>query len=393
MERDALISKTEAYVREVMGRQAPALAVGHGFKHVDRVRNWALTYARAEKYPDLAVVEITALLHDIGLGHIAGPEAQRPHVVLPPHGPLGATMAAEYLRANSDLDVETIELIADAIRHHGDSPLAIAEYLKERRGNAALFMILRDADMTDAMGAVGLMRALTSKSFLPEYDPGDTKGPAWGLSTEEFVARGRPPVQTIVDQINQQIRYYDGLHTQAAREMCAPFVTFMKAFVIQLEHEVALPKRILARHTRYQGAIVRDGRVLLVKYLQRPSGRTFWVLPGGGIEPGETEVDCVRREMKEETNLDVTVVSLISDRVPQPEDKTLYRRIKTFLCHAAGGEPSPGIEPETQDYGIIEVGWFDLHRPDSWDLQARSDPLTVRMLESLRSDLAGSELA
>ncbi len=95
MDRTGLLAKTEAYVKEVMGKQSPAMAVAHDFKHVDRVRNWALFCAGEEGYLDVTVVEITALLHDIGLGHVQGPEAERAHVVLPPHGPLGARIATE----------------------------------------------------------------------------------------------------------------------------------------------------------------------------------------------------------------------------------------------------------------------------------------------------------
>jgi 8-oxo-dGTP diphosphatase len=67
-------------------------------------------------------------------------------------------------------------------------------------------------------------------------------------------------------------------------------------------------KRPLNRYTRYQGAIVRNHSILLIRQRENESGRSYWILPGGGIEPGETEEDCVRREMKEETNLDVRVV-------------------------------------------------------------------------------------
>jgi HD superfamily phosphodiesterase len=250
MNSTGLVSRTEAHVKEVMSKQAPAMAVAHDFKHVDRVRNWALLFGKEEGYPDPIVVEVTALLHDIGLGRISGPEAQREHVVLPPHGPLGAEMAEQFLKASSDLSRETIELIADAIRHHSDAPFAVAEYIKGLGDGGALLKILRDADMTDAMGAVGLMRALTSKSFLPEYDPADIKGPAWGLSTEQFRARfgagsgrGGTPVKTIIDQANQQIRYYDGLHTSTARRLAAPLVEFMKRFVIQLESEITMPNQ------------------------------------------------------------------------------------------------------------------------------------------------------
>jgi 8-oxo-dGTP pyrophosphatase MutT (NUDIX family) len=378
-------------VKEVMGRQSPAMAVAHDFKHVDRVRNWALTYGRLEGYPDLTVVELTALLHDIGLGYISRVEAQQPHVVLPPHGPLGAEMAAVFLKTNSDFDAGTIELMADAIRHHSDPPSAAGEYISKQQNKAELFKILCDADKTDAMGAVGLVRALTSKSFLPEYDPADIKGPAWGLSTGEFLERfpagpgqEKYTVKTIIDQINQQIRYYDGLHTRAARDINAPLAAFMKTFIIKLEQEIGLPKRMFLRETRYQGAIIRNGCVLLVKLLQQHSGRTFWALPGGGIEKGEAAEDCVRREIREETGLNVKVISLLLDQERLPEDNSLYRHRKTFLCEIIDGVAASGSEPDSYNYSIVEIGWFDLKNPETWDMAAKSDPQTVRILEDLR---------
>jgi HD superfamily phosphodiesterase len=241
MDRTALVSKTEAYVKEVMSRQAPIVAVAHDFKHVDRVRNWALVFGKEEGYPDLVVLELTSLLHDIGLGHITGEEASRAHVVLPPHGPLGAEMAAQFLKENSGLDAGMIEIIADAISHHSDPPFSIGQHHESLLDKGALSKILRDADAADAMGAAGLMRAFTSKAFLPEYDPENVKGPAWGLSSIECAKLfgGRPPVKTIADQINQQIRYCEGLHTKTAQRLCSPLVDFMRRFMLQLEAEAA----------------------------------------------------------------------------------------------------------------------------------------------------------
>lgn len=391
MNHSEIVRKTEAYVKEVMGRQSPAMAVAHNYMHVDRVRNWALTYGRLEGYPDLTVVEVTALLHDIGLGYITGVEAQQPHVVLPPHGPLGAEMAAVFLKTNSDFKADTIELMGDAIRHHSNPPSAAAEYINKQQNKAELFKILCDADMTDAMGAVGLVRALTSKSFLPEYDPANIKGPTWGLSTIEFLERfpaglgqEKFTVKTIIDQINQQIRYYDGLHTRAARDINAPLAAFMKTFIIKLEQEIGLPKRMFRRETRYQGAVIRNGHVLLVKHLQQHSGRTFWALPGGGIEPGETKEGCVQREIREETGLNVKVISLLLDQERLPEDNSLYRHRKTFLCEIIDGVAASGTEPDSYNYSIVEIGWFDLKNPERWDTAAKNDPQTVRILEDLR---------
>jgi len=44
-----------------------------------------------------------------------------------------------------------------------------------------------------------------------------------------------------------------------------------------------------------------DDRILLVRF-EFP-GRTLWATPGGGIEPGESAEDAIRRELEEETGL------------------------------------------------------------------------------------------
>jgi len=232
MKQSELVSRTENYVREVMAQQEGTLTIAHDFKHVDRVRNLALIIADGEEFPDLEIVEVTALLHDVGLSQIKHGNEKKGHVVLPPHGPLGAEIASRFLRDNSDLSNETVELIIDVIRHHSDSPLKIAKHLQTLGDKGKLTKIIRDADATDAMGAVGIMRAFTSKHFLPEYDPINIKGSNWGL------ASGFHPVNNIIDQINQQIRYYDNLHTRTAKLLAEPLIHFMKDFMIQLEREI-----------------------------------------------------------------------------------------------------------------------------------------------------------
>lgn len=57
--------------------------------------------------------------------------------------------------------------------------------------------------------------------------------------------------------------------------------------------------------------IIEDDAVLLVRRGAEPF-RGWWGLPGGAVELGETVVEALRREVREETNLDVEVGRFLS---------------------------------------------------------------------------------
>ncbi len=140
--------------------------------------------------------------------------------------------------------------------------------------------------------------------------------------------------------------------------------------------------------TRYQGAIIRDHHILLIKQTEHASGRSYWLIPGGRIEPDETEEICVQREMLEETCLQVQVQYLLLDEPNMPG--RIYQRRKTYVCSILDGEARPGYEPEAEyatEYSFTEVGWFDLRHPTTWNEQIVSDPITYPLLQRIQAAL------
>ncbi len=68
-------------------------------------------------------------------------------------------------------------------------------------------------------------------------------------------------------------------------------------------------------------AIVRAGTVLAQQRAYPPAAAGRWELPGGRVEPGESDVDAVRRECREELGVDVRVGGAIGPDVALGKDK------------------------------------------------------------------------
>lgn len=209
------IAEIEAFVRPLMGA-----VIAHDYKHAERVRRWAVQIAMAEGYPALDVVEAAALLHDIGLSRARGRE----------HAAIGATMADEFLRGQGFFAPTQIDEIVAAIRDHS----SVA-------GQGRLFEIVQDADGMELFGAVGVLRAVSSKADGDDYEPDNVRGGTWGATADDFTRRFRAGLgvgTTIIDQINFQISCRENLHTETAKRIAAPLVEYLRAFVIQLEAEI-----------------------------------------------------------------------------------------------------------------------------------------------------------
>ena len=143
------------------------------------------------------------------------------------------------------------------------------------------------------------------------------------------------------------------------------------------------------RDIRYQAAVVVDDQLLLLRCVTH-GGERFWVLPGGGREPGETEAECVAREVLEEARVDVAVGALLYEVPADPPDGT-YTRWRTYLCRLTGGEALPGGKEGDAD--LVAVRWLSIHDPSTWDSELHEDLFLGPQLHRIRRALAAPELS
>jgi ADP-ribose pyrophosphatase YjhB (NUDIX family) len=106
-----------------------------------------------------------------------------------------------------------------------------------------------------------------------------------------------------------------------------------------------------------QALVERDGRVLLGRRAHDPSAG-LWDIPGGFLDEGEHPLDGLRRELLEETGLEIEPTEFLGTWMQEYTGRTVL--CLTWLARAVGGEAAAGDD-------LTELGWFapdELPGPD-----------------------------
>lgn len=89
--------------------------------------------------------------------------------------------------------------------------------------------------------------------------------------------------------------------------------------------EIARPR------VRVAGILIENNKILLIEH--KKNDKKYWLIPGGGVDWGESTNEALVREYKEETNLDIEIEKFlfISEAIAPDKEKhiiNLYFKIK-----------------------------------------------------------------
>jgi 8-oxo-dGTP diphosphatase len=115
---------------------------------------------------------------------------------------------------------------------------------------------------------------------------------------------------------------------------------------------------------RVAGLLVHEGNILMVE--QGRGDERYWLLPGGGVQFGETLSDALRRELQEELGLRVGVqrlVAIVESISPEPD----YAKHVIHLIFQISA-PAEAL-PEPQDVKVLNARFLNEFQLQSADVR------------------------
>lgn len=120
----------------------------------------------------------------------------------------------------------------------------------------------------------------------------------------------------------------------------------------------------VVRKHAVKAIIVDNGKVL---FLWDPNYRTVdkWDLPGGRKNEGESDIDALKREVKEEAGIDVNVVRMIHEWELSINSRNWLLVGKTYLCTPI----TTDVRLEDPDHQHTKYEWIPIERAKRLKLQ------------------------
>ena len=104
--------------------------------------------------------------------------------------------------------------------------------------------------------------------------------------------------------------------------------------------------------------IIENGRILLVKRANEPN-KGKWSVPGGLVRVGESLIDALKREIKEEVGVEIEVddVACVSEEIFRDGEVRFHYVIIDFFAKIVDGNVRPGSDAQ-------EIKWVPINEVD-----------------------------
>jgi len=215
MDTHALVRKTADYVRLKLENEP----TGHDWWHVERV--WKMAkIIQAKEGGDLFLVELAALLHDLG--------DYKQHEFNEMKGSLVLHGMMDVLGLENDLQEKIVDIVSEA-QYNADETV-VPKTLEGK--------ILQDADWLDALGAVGIARTFATGGRIKRaiYDP--KRKPRHQLTKDDYQHKKREG--TSFNYFYEKVlKLPNMMNTETAKKIAASRLDFLKTYMDEFLKESA----------------------------------------------------------------------------------------------------------------------------------------------------------
>jgi len=115
--------------------------------------------------------------------------------------------------------------------------------------------------------------------------------------------------------------------------------------------------------------IMKENRVLIAERAPGENLAGKWEFPGGKIEPGETPEGCLKREIREELEVDIDVLDFFAESIYAYHSGTI--KLMAFRCQWISGDFSLNVHSR--------IEWVNRQQLDLYDFAPADIPLVAKL--------------